>query len=78
MKTIGKIKEECIAIDITNIGSNGFESEREVIAHYTSIDIKTLLKYYSNYMGLKCLISDGESLTEHGYTLDILDLVDNL
>jgi len=78
MKTIEQIKKECIEVDKVHLGTNGFGNENEIINYYKDISIKKLLIIYSNYMGLKCLVSDGESLEEHGYTINILDLIEYL
>jgi len=91
MQTIKSIKDTCIAIDLVNI-ENGdksigitiggkfiqFKEKDDVEIFYSRISLKDLLIIYSQYMGLSCLISDGESLSEHGYTIDILELIENL
>lgn len=89
--TIDEIKEDCIQIDLGNvllgdesIGTyvNGeflpFRDENDVRLFYSNISLKELLDIYSSYNGLKCLKSDGESLREHGYVVDIDSLLEYL
>lgn len=86
MKTIKQIKQECIEIDLSNLSNIGtvingkyctFTTKLEVELFYLNINLKDLLKIYSEYMGLKCLEKE-EGLEEHGYTINILDLIENL
>lgn len=89
--TIKEIKEDCIQIDLANVesgdGSIGtfvdgefiqFRDEHDIRLFYSSISLKELLTIYSQYNGLQCLKNDGESLKEHGYTIDILEIIENL
>jgi hypothetical protein len=90
MKTIGDIKEYCIAVDLAYI-SDGvdigvveegdythFKDENTVRAFYSRIKLKDLLELYSSYNGLEFLRADGEDLDKHGYTLDIQSVIDYL
>lgn len=88
--TIEQIKKYCISIDVENINFNNsvainingvhteLTNKKEVEIFYSSIKLKELLSIYSNYNGLECLERDGESLEKHGYTLDILSLIESL
>lgn len=90
MKTIAEIKEECIDIDLANIRFDNsigvslpnkdflqFEDEKDIRIYYSNINLKQLLKIYSQYMGLSCLEQE-ESLEKFGYTLSITDIINQL
>ncbi len=69
---VEEIKEECIQIDITNIGSNGFDTKAEVLAHYKEISLKKLLHYYYHYMGL---FEHDVDCKKEGYSIEIDNLL---
>ena len=83
-KTIQDIKNECIELDITNLGSIGtfingkmydFTTEKEIELFYESMSTKKLLHIYSQYQGIK------DYNNEHPndrYTIDLISVLDSL
>lgn len=88
-KTIKQIKNECIEIDVSNIGKGDeigvwlkdesrflyFTDKNSVELYYEHINLKELLRIYSQYMGLNCIKGTPD---EECYSISVLDLIDIL
>jgi hypothetical protein len=84
VRTIQDIKNECIALDISNLGSIGttidgkwydFKTAKEIELFYEKMSLKELLHTYSQYNGIKDYNKENPS---DRYTIDLMDVLENL
>ena len=74
MKTIEEIKQCCISIDLQNV--NGDRHDIEL--YYRNVSLKDLLDIYSEYNGLKDYKSENPKDYKESYSIDVLDILENL
>ena len=91
MKTIEEIKEDCIDIDLQNVDAGDksigtyrgeefirFRDRHDIELFYSNISLKDLLDIYSEYNGLKDYKSENPKDYKESYSIDVLDILENL
>lgn len=91
MKTIEEIREYCINVDLQNVDSGDksigvgrgakfirFRDRHDIELFYRNTSLKDLLSTYSAYNGLKLRKLYEPKDYKESYSIDILDILENL